>query len=605
MDDFCELFHLKSLIKTPTCFKSINNPSCIDLILTNKPTSFQNSTVLETGLSDFHLLTVTVLKTTFRKKPPKIVRYRDYKRYCCTDFQNDLNFSLAGIDLNEISNDDYMSLLMRILNKHAPLKTKYIRANEQPFMTKELRKEHMKRTMLLNKYRKNKSEVNERAYKKQRNLCVNLLKKVKTSYYEKLKPSSICDNKKFWNTVKPLFSEKTMTTENITLVENNVMVSKDKEVAEVFNSFFSNAVKNLNIDSYEHFSFDQYFICKETENEDPVLRAIEKYSNHPSIVKIKQTTPEGSCFSFKQTNLKAVTEEVANLDESKATPIESVPAKILKEISDALCPKIVIDFDISIKTGIFPQNQKLADVTPAFKKDEKLSKLNYRPVSVLSAISKIFEKLMLYQISDYMKDKLSIYLCGFRKGMSAQNCLLFLIENWRKCLDKTGKCGVLLTDLSKAFDCLVHDLLIAKLHAYGFDYLALKLILSYLTDRKQRVRVNASFSEWSEILTGVPQGSILGPDLYNINTNDLFLFILLLIANYADDNSPFSMAPTIPRVISQLEEESITLLNWIRNNGLKANPDKFHLLLSDPDEELSINIDNFEIKNTHCQNYWE
>ena len=80
MDDFCELFHLKSLIKTPTCFKSINNPSCIDLIFTNKPKSFQNSTVLETGLSDFHLLTVTVMKTTFRKLPPKIVRYRDYKR---------------------------------------------------------------------------------------------------------------------------------------------------------------------------------------------------------------------------------------------------------------------------------------------------------------------------------------------------------------------------------------------------------------------------------------------------------------------------------------------------------------------------------------------
>ena len=186
-----------------------------------------------------------------------------------------------------------------------------------------------------------------------------------------------------------------MLTDNITLVENNVMVSKDQEVAEVFNSFFSNAVKNLNIDSYEHFSFDEYFLCKEIENEDPVQRAIEKYENHPSIVKIKQQTLEDSRFSFKQTDLKSVTEEVANLNESKATPIDSVPAKILKNISDILCPKIVIDFNTSIKTGIFPQNQKLADVTPIFKKDVKLSKKNYRPVSVLSALSKIFEKLML------------------------------------------------------------------------------------------------------------------------------------------------------------------------------------------------------------------
>ena len=200
-----------------------------------------------------------------------------------------------------------------------------------------------------------------------------------------------------------------------------------------------------------------------------------------------------------------------------------------------------------------------------------------------------------------MKDKLSIFLCGFRKGMSAQNCLLFMVEKWKKSLDKSGKCGVLLTDLSKAFDCLVHDLLIAKLHAYGFDYLSLKLINSYLTGRLQRVKINASFSSWKDIYSGVPQGSVLGPELFNINSNDLFLFLLLDIANYADDNSPFTTAPTIPGVISKLEQESVTLLNWIRNNGLKANPDKFHLLLSDTNEEFSIKIDNFVLKNSKCQ----
>ena len=127
---------------------------------------------------------------------------------------------------------------------------------------------------------------------------------------------------------------------------------------------------------------------------------------------------------------------------------------------------------------------------------------------------------MRNQMNDYMKDKLSIFLCAFRASMSAQNCIVFMMEMWRKALDKSGKCGVLLTDLSKAFDCLLHDLLIAKLHAYGFDYLSLKLINNYLTGRKQRVRVNGSFSEWKSIGYGVPQGSILGPEHWNIEVHD-------------------------------------------------------------------------------------
>ena len=242
----------------------------------------------------------------------------------------------------------------------------------------------------------------------------------------------------------------------------------------------------------------------------------------------------------------------------------------------------------------------MADLSPIWKTNDKHFKGNYRPVSVLSAMSKIFERLMLSQINDYMSDKLSIFLCGFRKGMSSQNCLLFLIENLKKSLDKSNKFGILLTDLSKAFDCLLHDLLIAKLHAYGFDYLSLKFIYSYLSDRFQRVRVNSKFSSWTKIYTGVPQGSILGPHLYNLNSNDLFLFFLMNICNYADDNSPFTVAPDIPRVITQLENEATLLLNWITTNGLKANPDKFHLILSDKNEYHSIQVAGSNIKNFQC-----
>ena len=112
---------------------------------------------------------------------------------------------------------------------------------------------------------------------------------------------------------------------------------------------------------------------------------------------------------------------------------------------------------------------------------------------------------------------------GFRKGYSSQHCLITFIELWRKCLDNKESFGALLTDLSKAFDCVNNELIIAKLHAYGLSYSALKLIQSYLSKRKQKVRINNSFSSLQEIEHGVPQGSILGPLFFNIHMSDLFL----------------------------------------------------------------------------------
>ena len=226
-------------------------------------------------------------------------------------------------------------------------------------MTKELRKEHMVQARLLNKWKGDVSVESENAYKRQHNLCTNLNK----SHYGNLRPSSVCDNKKFWGTVKPLFSEKCISRDNISLIENRVVVSDDRQVAEIFNDYFSNAVNYLNIDYFEHFSFD----CVYSEKEDSIHKAIEKYSRHPSILKIVESYPRDTSFSFKPTNLESVLKEMRSLDESKSSPMESVPARVLKDIADIAGPKIVLDFNSAIGSGIFPQKPKLADVAPIFK----------------------------------------------------------------------------------------------------------------------------------------------------------------------------------------------------------------------------------------------
>ena len=189
----------------------------------------------------------------------------------------------------------------------------------------------------------------------------------------------------------------------------------------------------------------------------------------------------------------------------------------------------------SISASKFANDLKEADVLPICKKKSKLSKENYMPINILLNISKVYERCLYDQISKSFESRFSKFQCGFRKGYSAQHCLLAMIEKWKTAVENGDAFAALLTDLSKAFDCIPHDLIIAKLAAYGFDTNALKLIHNYLSNRKHRVKVNSTYSIWKDIVYGVPQGSILRLMLFNIYLCDLFVFLENTdIASFAD-----------------------------------------------------------------------
>ena len=157
-----------------------------------------------------------------------------------------------------------------------------------------------------------------------------------------------------------------------------------------------------------------------------------------------------------------------------------------------------------------------------------------------------------------------------------------MIEKWRESLDQGGAYEALLTDLSKALDCLPHELIISKLHAYGEDMSSLKLINSYSSKRRQKIKINDVYSSWSEIIFGVPQGSIRGPLLFNIFIWDLFMFLHKHgIANYADDSTPYSRGIGIHNIISDVEQASDILSKWLTDNYLKPNMGKYHILLNE------------------------
>ena len=173
-------------------------------------------------------------------------------------------------------------------------------------------------------------------------------------------------------------------------------------------------------------------------------------------------------------------------------------------------------------------------------------------------------------------------ISAYRTNYSSQHVIIRLLEEWIKNLDDNLVVGALLTDLFKAFDCIPQDLLIAKLAAYDLSEEALMYILSCLSNSKQCVRINDTYSEFENIITGVAQGSILGPLLFNLSINDLFFFILIAsVHNFADDNTLSAFAENVSKLINILQSESEVITDWFKKNQMIVNPDKFQVIIID------------------------
>ena len=230
-----------------------------------------------------------------------------------------------------------------------------------------------------------------------------------------------------------------------------------------------------------------------------------------------------------------------------------------------------------------------------------LDKANHRPVSILPCISKLYEGVMSDQLAGFMEDIFSRFLSAYRKQHSCQHVLIDLIEEWREKLDNKFYVGAVLMDLSKAFDCLPHHLLIAKLRAYGLAEYAIKFVSSYLSDRSQRVKIGSVVGLWEQIIKGVPQGSILGPLLFNIFMNDIF-YILNDLKNYADDNTISQHDKELDNLKHKLSQSSETAVQWFHENYMLANGEKFHCILLGPDRQpidTTLTFNDITIESEH------
>ena len=363
LNGFCNVNSLKILNRGPTCFKNPNNLSCIDLFLTNRQQCFQQTCAIETGISDFHKMVVTVMKTHYKKQKAKTIQYRNYKHFHEQSFNFELNSELLKIDINNAELKEFNEIFLKVLDKHAPRKQKYIRANNSNYITKALRKEIMHRSRLRNKFLRERTKESKVAYNKQRNICVSLLRKSKRDYFANLDTKIMKDNRKFWKTVNPLFSEKSYSKESISLINKDGLITENEDLAKTFNNFFSNIVNKLGIEDVPDDESNLSNI------DDPISKAIAKYENHPSILRIKNYMKEKDLnFSFEFVDKPKISKEINQLNGKKACQEHDIPVKLIKSNKDLFSHFIYHNFNNSLFSSNFSSNLKAADILPTHKK---------------------------------------------------------------------------------------------------------------------------------------------------------------------------------------------------------------------------------------------
>ena len=579
------------LIFSSACIPLINKPTritqssatLIDNIFTNILPP-PKSGIIVTDISD-HFPIFTSFSFNANHSSSKHVPTHNYSMENIDHLKNDLNSCdwsdvLCTLDVNMAFNK-FMDIFNRLHDKNIPLKN--IKSSSRKFTPKSpwisvsMCKSIHHKNKLYRRFISHPTDPNRAIYVRYKNILTTVIRNSKRMYYAKQFEKEKGNVKNTWKIINSVLKNKTLSKLS-SIDVNGAVVNNSHFIADHFNTYFTNIGNNLsNKIPLSDRNFNDYLLN----------------SNSSSIFLAPVTEQE-------------ILDIVNNLPNKKSSGHDLVNNFLIKSVILAISMPITFIMNLSMSTGVVPDDMKIARITPIFKSGDTQQVNNYRPISVLTSFSKILERIVYTCTSKFFDNHniLSDSQFGFREKHSTSHAILQLLDKISNSIDDSSHTLGIFLDLSKAFDTVNHKILLSKLAHYGIRGIALEWFRSYLTKRHQFVSINGCVSSLAEISHGVPQGSILGPLLFSIYINDfdkssnLLSFIL-----FADDSNLFYTHSNLNVLFDTVNSELNNISSWIRANKLSLNIKKTSFMLFSKKvthHPQIVYIDNNQIPRTDC-----
>ena len=560
---------LVPLILVPTKINS-KNDTLIDNIFSNQFNSETISGNLTVNFSDGHLPSFAIFPKPNQNHLPK--KHNLYTRDIKNMDKENFLMDLAALDMDaeiiendgERSLDNLLTKINKLIDKYAPLRKitrSEFKQTRKPWITSGILTSIKNKDKLYHKYINTKNthtrSIILAEYKALKNRINVLIFYSKKDHYSKYFNQYSNNIKKVWQGIKGIINIKTKDHNSPNCIEvNKELVTDNTEICNEYNKYFSTVADNIL-----------------ENNKTPILNnnTFDKYLKNRN----------SSSFVFEPCTPNEVFLLIGELNSSKSTGPNGIPTEILKMINFVISIPLSKIINICIRSGKHPEKLKLAHVIPIFKKGCRLLVSNYRPISLLSNINKIFEKIMHKRIYAFL-DKFNLLYelqFGFRSKYSTSHALIHMTETIRSALDSGFvTCGIFV-DFQKAFDTVNHQILLKKLDHYGFRGVVNDWFRSYLTDRKQKVVINGFESSSRSLPHGVPQGSVLGPILFLIYINDLHHSIKYCTTyHFADDTNLLNISKDYKTLERQVNYDLFNLHKWLVANKISLNQGKTELI---------------------------